>query len=117
MATLRSVPKAWYNFLCVTLKSSLHLSTVTKDKAILLYAIEKDIKFDVGYVIERGIIKSTQGRCTGAPIHPSWITLLYRMAEVPMSDSDEKSLHKLPVPLPKKKDCSSQDSVDSIEGG
>ena len=57
MAALRSVPKAWYNFLCVTLKPSLHLSTVTKDKAILLYAIVKDIKFDLGYVIESGIIE------------------------------------------------------------
>ena len=84
MATLRSVLKAWYNFLYATLKLSLHLSTITKDKAILLYAIVKDIKFDVGYVIERGIIELTQGRCTEALIHSFLITLLCRMAEVPM---------------------------------
>ena len=71
MKTLKIVPKVWYNFLCAKLKPSLHLTTVTKDKTILLYAIVQGIKFDVGHVIESGIIKSTQGRYTGALIHPS----------------------------------------------
>ena len=61
MAALKSIPRAFYNFLCASLKSSLHLSTITKGKAILLYEIVKDINFDGGYVIKRGIIKSTQG--------------------------------------------------------
>ena len=59
MAPLRSVPKAWYNFMCVTLKPSLYFSIVTKDKVILLYAIMKYKNFDVGYVIERGNIELT----------------------------------------------------------
>ena len=37
----------------MTLKPSLHLLIVTKDKVIHLYAIVKDLKFDVGYVIKR----------------------------------------------------------------
>ena len=84
---------------------SLHLLTV-----IILYGITEIIKFDVGFVIERGFIESTQGRCTRALIHPSLITRLRRMGDVPMSGSQEKSPHKLPVPLLKQKDGSSQDS-------
>ena len=59
MKALKLVPKVWYNFICATLKPNLHLSTVTLDKTILLYAIAQGIKFDVGNVIERGIIEST----------------------------------------------------------
>ena len=86
---------------------------------ILLYAIVHNIKFDVGYVIERGIIEPTQGRCTGALIHSSLITLLCKLAEVPMLESEEKYPHKLPVPLPTKKNGSSQDMDEKTyeEGG
>ena len=56
---LKPILKACYNFICATLKPSLHLSTVTRDKMILLYVIIQDIKFYVGHVIERGIIEST----------------------------------------------------------
>ena len=77
MHSLTPVTKVWYNFLCVKIKPSLHLSTVTKDMAILLYTMTKGFQFDIGSVIERGFIESTQGRCTGALIHPSLITQLY----------------------------------------
>ena len=87
MSALKPVLKAWYNFIYATLKPSLHLLTVTRDKTILLYAIVQDIKFDVGHVIERVIIESTQGQCTRALIHPSLITQLCRLAEVPMFES------------------------------
>ena len=99
MKALTPVPKVWYHFIYATLKPSLHLSTVTRDKTILLYTIMQGIKFDVDNVIEKGIIESTQGRCTGARIHPSLITRLYWLAEVPMHEPEEKSTHRLPVPL------------------
>ena len=60
--TLTPVAKVWYNFLCAKLRPNLHLTSVTKDKTILLYAITRDIKFDVEHVIEGGIIESTHGR-------------------------------------------------------
>ena len=41
MTALTPVLKVWYNFLCVKIKPSLHLYTVTKDKTILLYAMTK----------------------------------------------------------------------------
>ena len=34
-----------------------------------------------------------------------------------MYDFEEKSMHKLPIPLPMKKDCSPQDSDDNTEEG
>ena len=52
MHSLTPVAKVWYNFLCVKIKPTLHLSTVTKDKAILLYAMTKCFQFDIGSVIE-----------------------------------------------------------------
>ena len=70
MHSLTLVAKVWYNFLCVKIKPTLHLSTVTKDKTILLYVMTKGFQFNIESVIKRGLIESTQGRCTGALIHP-----------------------------------------------
>ena len=77
MKTLTPVAKVWYNFMCAKLRSNLHLTTVTKGKTILLYAITQAIKFNVQHVIERGIIESTHGHCTRALIRPSLITQLF----------------------------------------
>ena len=73
------------------------------DKAILLYAIVHDLKFDLGFVIENSILEVLQNRCTGAHTHPSLITLLCKLAGVPMSESEEKTLPKLPLPMPKQR--------------
>ena len=67
-------PEGLVQFICTTLKPSLHLSTVTRDKMILLFVIVQGIKFDEWHVIECGIIESTRGQCIGALIHPSLIT-------------------------------------------
>ena len=103
MKALKPVLKVWYNFIYATLKPNLHLSTIIRDKTILLYAIVQSIKFDVRNVIERGIIESTHGRCTGALIYPSLITQLCQLVEVPMHESEEKSTHRLPMSLLKTK--------------
>ena len=100
---LTPVAKARYNFLCVKIKPTLHLSTVMKDKTIILYTMTQGFKFNIGTVIERGLIESTQGRCTGALIHPSLITQLCKLVEVPMLDSKEQMQQHLPIPLPKAK--------------
>ena len=103
MHSLTLVAKVWYNFLCVKIKPILHLSTVTKDKTILLYSMTKGFQFNIGSFIERGLIESTQGRCTGALIHPSLITQSCRLAEVSMLDSEEQVQQRLPIPLLKAK--------------
>ena len=52
MHSLTPVAKFLYNFLCVKIKPTLHLSIVMKDKTILLYAMTKGFQFDIGSVIE-----------------------------------------------------------------
>ena len=103
MHSLTLVDKAWYNFLFIKIKPTMHLSTVTKDKTILLYTMTKGFKFDIESVIKKGLIESTQGQCTGTLIHPSLITRLCQLAEVPMLDSKEQVQQRLPIPLPKAK--------------
>ena len=39
MKALKPVPKIWYKFICATLKPILHLSTMARDKTILLFVI------------------------------------------------------------------------------
>ena len=103
MHTLTPYAKVWYNFLCVKIKLSPHLSTVTKDKTILLYAMTKGFQLDIGTIIERGLTESTQGRCTEALIHPSLITQLCRSDGVSMLDSEEQVQQRLPISLAKVK--------------
>ena len=90
MTALTLVAKVWYKFLCVKIKPSLHLSTMTKDKMICLYAMTKGFQFNIGTIIERGLIESTHKRCTDTLIHPSLITKLCRFIGVPMLDSEEQ---------------------------
>ena len=103
MPVLTPVAKVWYNFLFVKIKPTLHLSIVTKDKKVLLYAMTKGFQFDIGKIIERGLIRSTHERCTGALIHPSLITQLCQSAGVPMLDSEEQVQQRLSIPLPRVK--------------
>ena len=115
MTTLMPVAKVWYVFLSVKIKPSLHLSTVTKDKTILLYAMTKGLQFDIGMVIERGLIETTHGRCTGALIHPSLITRLCRSAGVQMLDFEEQVQQRLPILLPRVKFESPDESSDETD--
>ena len=105
MHSLTPVAKVWYNFLCVKIKPTLHLSTVTKDKTILLYVMTKGFQFDIG----------SHGRCTGALIHPSLITKLCQLAKVPMLDAEEQVQQRLPIPLPKAKFGSPGDSYEETD--
>ena len=101
--------------MCQTQRPNLHLTTVTKDKIILLYVITQGIKFDVGHVIKRGIIESTHGGCIGALIHPFLITQLCRNAEGQMLESEETTHHRLPLSLPKAKDGAPENVEDEDE--
>ena len=62
------------------------------------------IQFDADHVIEREIIESTHGHSIEALIHPFLITQLCRNTEVPMHDSEEKVIHRLPMPLSRSKE-------------
>ena len=115
MHSLKPVAKVWYNFLCVKIKATLHLSTVTKEKTILLYAMTKGLPFYIGSIIEWGLIELIHGRYTEALIHPSLITHLCRLAKLPMLDSDEQVQQRLPIPMPKAKFGSLGDSDEETD--
>ena len=115
MHSLTPVAKVWYNFLCIKIKPTLHLSTVTKDKMILLHAMTQGFQFDIGSIIERGLIESTQGLYTKALIHSSLITQLCRLAKVSMLNSEEQVHQCLPIPLPKVKFGSLGDSDEETD--
>ena len=75
----------------------------------------KGFQFDIVIVIERGLIDSTHRRCIGALIHPSLITQLCRSAGVPMLDSEEQVQQLLPIPLPRVKFGSPDESDEEID--
>ena len=82
---LKPVPEAWLYFLYVQLMLSLHVSTVQRDKAIMVYAIMQNIKFDLEFVIQNSIMDIMKNECIGTLTHPSLITLLCKLAGVSMS--------------------------------
>ena len=56
---------------------SKHLSTVRKEEAILLYALLKGYKINVGKIIEKSILGYSKRKCKGLIPHPATITRLY----------------------------------------
>ena len=61
-------------------------------------------------------MEALQNKCTGALTHnPSLITILYKLAGVPMSEFEEKTPPKLPLPVPKSKNGSEEEPDE--EGG
>lgn len=55
--------KAWHAFVCARFYPSSHTSNVTKDMALLLYAILTRKSIDVGRVMHATIISSVQTSC------------------------------------------------------
>lgn len=62
--------------------STWHQNDITKERAILLYAIMVNKKVDVGMVINVSIAKCLQGSTSGALPHASLIIALCRQAGV-----------------------------------
>ena len=60
------------------------MSIIKRDKAILLYAIVTDITFDLEYMIQNSIMEFLQTKCTDALTRQYLITLLCKLASVPI---------------------------------
>lgn len=58
--TFRLYGKAWYAFLCAKLMPCMHVSHVTKERAVLLYSIIKGFKIDVGLLIQQSNLRATR---------------------------------------------------------
>ena len=68
--------KVWFYFVSSVLWPSKHLCTVGREEAILLYALLKGYKINVGKMIENSILSYYAGKCRGMIPHPATITSL-----------------------------------------
>ena len=68
--------KVWFYFLCSVILPSKHLCTVREKEAVLLYAILKGYKFNIGKIIENSILSYYRGGYKGLIPHPALILRL-----------------------------------------
>ena len=80
--SLTEEDKVWFYFLASVLVPTRHLSTVREQEAIMLYAILKGYKLNIGAVIENSIMRYHEGNKRGLIPHPSTITILCLKAGV-----------------------------------
>ena len=60
----------WFYFLASVLIPTKHVCTVREQEAVLLYAILKGYKVNVGAIIEKSIMKYHEGNRKGLIPHP-----------------------------------------------
>ena len=89
--------KLWHIFIAHNLHSSYNIFEVTKAKAICLYAIVKNIYFDVGKMIEENILSNISARCTKTFGHPTLITALCLQHKVMVGSNEERIQPMLPL--------------------
>ena len=80
--SLTEEAKVWFYFLASVLVPTKHLSTVREQEAIMLYAILKGYKINVGAIIENSIMRYHEGNKRGLIPHPATITVLCLKAGV-----------------------------------
>ena len=80
--SLTEEAKVWFYFLASVLVPTRHLSTVREQEAIMLYAILKGYKLNIGAVIENSIMRYHEGNKRGMIPHPATITILCLKAGV-----------------------------------
>ena len=80
--SLTEEAKVWFYFLASVLVPTRHLSTVREQEAVLLYAIPKGYKLNVGTLIENSIMRYHEGNKRGVIPHPATITVLCLKAGV-----------------------------------
>ena len=80
--SLTEEAKVWFYFLASVLVPTRHLSTVREQEAIMLYAIMKGYKINIGTIIENSIMRYHEGNKRGVITHPATITFLCLKAGV-----------------------------------
>ena len=68
--------KVWLYFIKSVLLPSKHLSTVRREEEILLYALLKGYKINIGKIIEKSILGYSEGNCREMIPHLGTITRL-----------------------------------------
>ena len=74
--SLTEEAKVWFYFLASVLVPTKHLCTVREQEAIMLYAILKGYKLNVGTIIENSIMRYHEGNKRGLIPHPATIIVL-----------------------------------------
>ena len=80
--SLTEEAKVWFYFLASVLVPTRHLSTVREQEAIMLYAILKGYKINIGTIIENSIMRYHEGNKRGVIPHLATITILCLKAGV-----------------------------------
>ena len=80
--SLTKEAKVWFYFIGSVLLPSKHLSKVHQEEAILLYALLKGYKINVGKIIKNSILNYYQSKYRGLMPHLTTITRLYILGRV-----------------------------------
>ena len=86
--------KLWFYFVSLVLFPSKHLSIVRKNEAMLLYAVLKGYKINVGKIIENSIMSYHRRKYKGLIPHPATITRLCILGGVNGDWEDEETSPK-----------------------
>ena len=92
--SLTEEAKVWFYFVSSTLLPSKHLSTVRKNEVIILYAVLKGYKIDVGKMIENSIMSYYKSKYRGLIPHPTKITRLCLLEGVGRDLENEETCPK-----------------------
>lgn len=74
--------KAWFSFICASTIPTRHLSDVTKDRAILLFAIVTGLRVGIGVLIHEPILKAIKSTVVSGLSYSSLITQLCKRAGI-----------------------------------
>ena len=80
--SLTEEAKVWFYFIASVLVPTRHLSTVREQEAMMLYAILKGYKINIGTIIENSIMRYHEGNKRGMIPHPATVTILCLKAGV-----------------------------------
>ena len=87
--------KVWFYFLSSVMVPTKHVCTVREQEAIILYAMLKGYKLNVGAVIENSIMRYHEGNKRGLIPHPATITRLCLKAGVKGTWEEEEECPKV----------------------
>ena len=87
--------KVWFYFLASVMVPTKHVCTVREQEAIILYAMLKGYKLNVGAVIENSIMRYHEGNKRGLIPHPATITRLCLKAGVKGTWEEEEECPKV----------------------
>ena len=95
--SLTEEAKVWFYFLASVLVLTRHLSTVREQEAVMLYAIMKGYKINIGTIIENSIMRYHAGNKRGVIPHPATVTILCLKAGV---KGDWEAEEEIPLTSP-----------------